>query len=236
MWDMGTTGWRDAGGPKARTAWALALAALVACDAGKEDEADHPGAPGTDVSDMAGVAADVEGDAPPQDVPPDVLACPAPGPEGKAPGTVAADYSLLDCAGAKQTLHGLCGTPVILVAFTYAWCPTCIEITPELDVIAEKHGGDVAVVQILLESATGNPPTAANCAGFVTKYDIASHVVLVDPLKTMDVYYDHVVDESPGRVLVIDGRTMTLLHNSSEYESDHAILYGWIEDALVAAR
>lgn len=205
---------------------------MLGCDA-----AGASGSADTAAGSSDTAAALPDGTAAPdtKDIAPGPTVCPAPTATGTAVGSVAADFSLLDCAGAKRTLYARCGTPVILVAFTYAWCPTCIEVTPELDKIAEEHGDDVAVIQILFESATGNPATSATCNGFVKKYEIARHQVLVDPLKGMDIYYDHVVDESPGRVLVIDGRTMTLLHNSAEYESDHAILRGWVADAVAAA-
>ncbi|GMV42438.1 MAG: hypothetical protein AMXMBFR64_41540 [Myxococcales bacterium] len=227
---------------RTRGRWSVACALAVAgCGPGPEGASPA-------VSDVAWSGAPVAADASvPDSMAPDTGApdgvapsldaapppCPGPGEQGTKAGMVVADLSLQDCQGATRSLHALCGTPVILVALTYAWCPTCIAVTPELSVVASAYGDDVAVVQILLESATGNPPTTKTCAGFVEKYDL-HHQVLIDPLKTTDVYYDHVIGESPSRALVIDGRTMTLLHNGAEHVDDHSLLHAWVSDALAS--
>jgi thiol-disulfide isomerase/thioredoxin len=209
-----------------RNTWmAAALAGLWGCDAAEQARPDAAAAE-VSVGDADAGSGGTGEDAA------TVPECPPTGATGTTVGATVQDYSLKDCAGEQQTLYSHCGERLVLIALTYPWCPPCIEVIPELAAIATEYEGEVTVVQILFESATGLPATTTTCKNFVEEHGVQHYQVLIDPLKDMDAYYEKTATESPGRILLVDGRSMELLYRGSEYEEDEGFLRALIDAEL----
>jgi thiol-disulfide isomerase/thioredoxin len=89
--------------------------------------------------------------------------------------------TLSDCAGEDRSLEALVeGADALVAAIGAAWCGPCQKDAPVLEAFHQEHPG-LAVVQVLVQDATGNPATHLACEEWAAAFGL-SYPVLVDPL------------------------------------------------------
>lgn len=121
--------------------------------------------------------------------------CPPPEPTGLAVGEPAQDVGFTDCAGTATSLHGLCGSPALVVSW-YGWCPSCEDNAELARSLADAHA-NLAVVVVLSENPLAEPVDSGFCAAYVEANPSAAHA-WVDATAAFTAY------GSTDLVLVLD--------------------------------
>jgi thiol-disulfide isomerase/thioredoxin len=75
---------------------------------------------------------------------------------GTTVGEVAPDRAWEDQFGDTPRLHDFCDRPVYLM-FSAIWCGACQAEAPHLETMYQEYGGEVMIIEVLIEDADGGP-------------------------------------------------------------------------------
>ncbi|MBK7399585.1 MAG: redoxin domain-containing protein [Myxococcales bacterium] len=107
-------------------------------------------------------------------------------------GDQLAAVKLKTCDGADVTLDDFCGANALWVFAAHGWCPHCQAVSREAESIeASFAGANVASVNVLFQSTSGAPPTAADCKAWRTAFKMDQVVTLYDPTGAMQPLWDN---------------------------------------------
>lgn len=118
-----------------------------------------------------------------------------------------ASASVRTCAGDPVDIATLAAQhDVTFITFAAAWCTACQEEAPRINSELFDHfaqtGGDVQVLQILVENFRGEPPPQALCSSWSTDLQ-AKFTVLVDVDQVMvPQHFDGQVNQLPLHLIV----------------------------------
>lgn len=98
-------------------------------------------------------------------------------------GNTSCDLSVIDSAGiTENTVNPAKTGKLTIVNFWGTWCSPCIEELPYFDQIASEYPGDVAVIAVHTDMASGTAPE------FIGKYYPASNIVFAKDVEAEGYY------------------------------------------------
>jgi thiol-disulfide isomerase/thioredoxin len=101
---------------------------------------------------------------------------------GYGTGEQLAGLTLLSCDGSEVSLDAICGAQASWIMFAHGWCPHCRLASQLAEGVYQQFAGEnLAVVNVLVESATGDPPTPQDCHNWREAYAQDRVITLYDP-------------------------------------------------------
>lgn len=108
--------------------------------------------------------------------------CPTGLKEGLDVGDQLATIVLRDCDGNDFSLARVCGASALWIFAAHGWCPHCQLVSKNAEAIHDSFAGrNLAAVNILVETASYQSPTAADCKAWRTANKQQDVVTLYDP-------------------------------------------------------
>mgnify|MGYP003628681067 CR=1 FL=1 len=148
---------------------------------------------------------------------------------GQRVGDHPCNFSLVDQHGKNIELYDYHGK-VIVIDFSTMWCGVCVQIATKGDELVAEHGADNVIwLTVLIENATGNPPTGEDLSQWADTFGITVPVLAGDR-SMIDYSATTGYPIAAWPTLVIIDREMVLQHGISGW-SDAAIS-AWVSGLL----
>lgn len=97
-------------------------------------------------------------------------------------GQQLADIVVKDCAGNDVSLDTLCGASALWIFAAQGWCPLCKSVSAKQEAIVADYAAEGLVgVNVIVETAQYEPPTAAYCELWRETYGQTEVFTLYDP-------------------------------------------------------
>jgi thiol-disulfide isomerase/thioredoxin len=135
---------------------------------------------------------------------------------GYATGDQLDSLVLKDCEDNDVSLDAVCGADVTWMFFAHGWCPHCKLASSLMEEIDEEYAQhNMAVVNIVVESASGGPPTADTCQAWRDTYGQEDVLTLYDPTGASFVLWEQ---NYTALSVFLDGNRVidSKLHSDSE--------------------
>jgi len=113
--------------------------------------------------------------------------------KGYKVGDQLANLEMKDCEGNVVTPADFCGADGLWILAAHGWCPHCKKASQLAEGLLQSvtsEGADLAAVVVLVETASQQPPTAADCQAFRTQSGHDKVVTLYAPISTMGVLWE----------------------------------------------
>ena len=143
-------------------------------------------------------------------------------------GKQLADVVVKDCAGNDVSLDTLCGASALWIFAAQGWCPLCKSVSAKQEAIVADYAAEGLVgVNVIVETAQYEPPTAAYCELWRETYGQAEVFTLYDPTGSILALWP---GGSSSLSAFIDGDR--IVASKLSYEADEATIRAEIEATL----
>jgi cytochrome oxidase Cu insertion factor (SCO1/SenC/PrrC family) len=145
------------------------------------------------------------------------------------PGDHPCNFSLMDQHGDMVELYDQHGK-VIVIDLSTIWCGVCNNIAQEGDEWLNDYGADNFIwLTILIDNATGDPPTLADIQSWATHYNISTPV-LVGDRSMVDLTAETGYPVTGWPTLVVIDQDMVLQYGINGW--NESTIRGWVESLL----
>jgi hypothetical protein len=101
---------------------------------------------------------------------------------GFATGQQLPKLTVKDCDGNDYSLDNFCGADGTWVFIAHGWCGICQSVSSNSETLLAGYAGkNVAAVNILVQNASSQPPTATDCKAWRDTFKLKNVIALYDP-------------------------------------------------------